>query len=169
MGMLSTLRRSGAIDALARKLGLTPPVAATAVGSALPVLVGAMRRYLAREVNATNGVANLAKLLESTGGGAMAVAALAPGEVDARAGQRLLIAFFGDESQINQIAERCARDVGIAEDVAGRLLALLMMQVGGYVSARMLAIDMEGGDLVSRTFELLENAVPATTAERGEV
>jgi hypothetical protein len=116
--ILSTLRRSGGISALARQLGETPGAITSAMDAALPDL-------LEDFLQCDGGLAGLLALLNNAGGGAMAQAILAENNVDTQPGLMILA-----KIKLPGSADKVSTELG------ERLMPLLAMLVGGYISAR---------------------------------
>lgn len=122
VNMLTALQRSGGIDALARQAGVEPPQAHSFARSVLPAMLQALR-------NMPGGRAAVLAELDRQGGTALAAAVMAVEPVDASAGQAILAGALGAERA--SLGDIAAQAGGAPE----RLLPLLVMLVGGYVSA----------------------------------
>lgn len=135
MDIFATLRRSGGIDALARQTGMAPPDAAQGVAALLPELVGALRRYIDAAGGGIAGIARLVAAIDSRGGGGLAAHVLHPDPVDAGAGEALVEIVLGRKPAQRAVIARAAEACGIDEAVMARVLPVLAMLVGGYLSA----------------------------------
>jgi hypothetical protein len=121
--MLTALQRSGGIDALARQAGVEPLQAHSVAKAVLPAMLTALR-------NASGGRPGLLAEFERRGGAGLAAAVMGVERTDTVQGQEILDGMLGQDSAVL---------AGIAEQGGAsseRLLPLLVMLVGGYVSAR---------------------------------
>ncbi|NBC35694.1 hypothetical protein GTZ99_03890 [Novosphingobium sp. FSY-8] len=137
MPILPTLRQSGGIESLSRKLGQKPPVTMLAVQAMLPLLLGAFRREFDAAGRGAAGVAHLRDLVNQYGGGDMAMAVMAPGPHDGASGQALIDAMMTPSLRVRLLAHVDAAAPGWSEEGLSLLLNLLAMLVGGYMGARL--------------------------------
>lgn len=138
--MFETLRKSGAIDAVARKLGLPLPVAATAARQLLPQLVDAFRERSAQAGGGEAGLRDLVEMLSVLGGGQLASHVLSADAPEPRAGEALLVQLFGSVSQSH--AKVDGAQTGLDPELAHQMQAFLAMAVGGYLAARLRGLDL---------------------------
>lgn len=120
--MLTALQRSGGIAALARQAGVEPPQAHSFTGAVLPAILQALRRM-------PGGRTAVLAEFDREGGTALAAAVMAVEQADVSPGEAILDGTLGAERTV--LADIAAR----AADCHERLLPLLVMLVGGYVSA----------------------------------
>ena len=125
MAILATLRQSGGINALARQLDQPPAAIMAATNSLLPALVERFRQC-------SGGMPELLRLIEESGGAAMAQALMSEGKVDVQPGV-MLLARIGNEAAISGDS---SVETMLAPDIEARLMTLLAMLLGGYLSAR---------------------------------
>ena len=156
MVMLATLRRSGGLDALARKLNVQPPVAALGAAALLPMIVGSLRRFFEKSGGGTQGLADLTARLGISGGGDMAVAVMLPQAAEAGIGTSLLQDVAGEPRIITAIAAHGCAETGLDPKIIDALLPLLTMLVGGYLAARMAAAVASGQSALVELASLLE-------------
>lgn len=143
MDNMATLRRSGGIEALARELGIAPTAAAAGVEALLPAIVGGFCKY--REgAGGDAGLAEIANMLEKLGGGAMAAAVMGPDAADAGPGNSVLGAIFGSTDINDLVTGYAAQVTGLEPEMLRRMLPLLTMLVGGYLSSRATGSGAEG-------------------------
>ncbi len=136
MAILTTLQRSGGIDALARDLGRVPADAALGVSCLLPAMLSGMRRAAAERGAGLTGLQSLIESLEALGGGQLAAGLLASDGADPAAGYAVLRLIIGDDDRCRELVHACAATSGRSTDELGRMLPLLAKLVAGYVCAR---------------------------------
>ncbi len=149
MEMGETLRRSGAIDAIARQSGVSPTSATRAVQLLMPAVLEGFRRLSARAGGGEGGLRDLVDMLQVLGGGAMARNVLFPEPAEIRTGQALLVQCFGSIGQSQRAAEDAARETGLAAETIHDIQAMLAMAIGGYLSARLRGLDLADKGQVS--------------------
>ncbi len=120
MDLLTTLHRSGGIVALARQLNMEPPASAALAESLLPPLKAALQRCHERL-----GAEGLLRILRGLGGVALAAEIMGVEPVDPAKGWAVLEKLGIDTG-----------DIAAEGDVvtAARMLPLLAMLIGGYLS-----------------------------------
>ncbi|HMT47837.1 MAG: hypothetical protein RL702_3007 [Pseudomonadota bacterium] len=134
--LLDMLRRSGGIEAVSKQLGLAPGVAAQGVEALLPALVGGFAKRGEAAGGGEAGLGALVGVLGGLGGGALAANVLGPDETDPGRGNAVLGEVFGSKEVSRSVAADAAARTGIDAQVLKRMLPLLAMLVGGYLSAR---------------------------------
>ncbi|MFA7595619.1 MAG: DUF937 domain-containing protein [Novosphingobium sp.] len=142
--MLDTLRRTGGLAALSRHLNLTPTQASAGTDALLPFLLGGFKRYCQRHDSEGQGLPALLKLLNLWGDGEMAAAVLIPGNGSMAAGPALLEAIFGSPEAIVSVASAAAQRSELDTAQLRKMLPLLAMLLGGYISIR--AAPLHGND-----------------------
>jgi hypothetical protein len=137
--ILATLRKSGGISALSRQLGTSPSETIAAADALLPEL-------LAYFLNHGGGMEGLLKLVDAAGGGAMAQAIMIGKPVDAGPGALLLAQLQGQGSPAWEEQPGTAE---VDPELRQRMLPLLAMLLGGYLSARALGGGLDMAQLAS--------------------
>lgn len=138
--MFETLRKSGAIDAMARQLGVAPSVAYNAARLLLPDLVQSFRRRSSSAGGGEAGLRDLVEMLGILGGGELASHILSVDTANVRIGDALLVLLFGSSEAARDHAE--SAQSGLEPELARKMFALLAMAVGGYLAARMRGLDL---------------------------
>ena len=141
MEILATLRQSRGINALARQMGRPPAVITAAVNEMLPDLIERFRQC-------SVGMPGLLRVIEETGGAALAQAIMSDDKLDAQPGV-MLLARIGNAGAISRSSEARAE---LTPELEARLMALLAMLVGGYLSA----CHASGGMSVEQLTTLLD-------------
>ena len=144
MDMFTTLRRSGGLDALARKLNVQPPVTALGTSIFLPVIMAGFRGYFEDAGGGAAGLASLGAYLGGIGGGELAVAVMMPNAVDIGPGVTLLHDMVGPDAVVAAKVVHGCIDTGLDKQIAERFLPLLAMLVGGYLAARIDGTGLPG-------------------------
>lgn len=147
MDWLATLRRSGGLHALARKLEASPADVMSAAGSLLPHLLDAMRGFVERHGGEEAGVKALAQLLSSLGDGDLAAEVMGPGPLRIDAGKQLLSDLIPCDP---------SDDLVTGDPLQAQLFPGLAMLVGGYLGARAIGSDAEGRSGLEQMGEMLE-------------
>ena len=160
MDILATLRRSGGIEALARRLDVAPADAASCAEVLTPVIVAGLRGFVdshgaASQSAESGGPAALATMIESLGGGELAAAVMAPGDVDAASGDAVLRALFAVEDAASVVAARAAPGEPADQALLARALPLLAMLIAGYIAARVRGSGAEGSGGLATMAEIL--------------
>jgi hypothetical protein len=152
-GLLDVLRRSGGLVAVARQLQIAPPVALAAATALLPLVRAGFRRDVEQAESLAAGLSGMLIWLEELGGGALASAVLQNDGASQSAGEAIVARIFGPALARQVVAEAAAQSDVPAETVA-KVLPLLAMLSGGYVSAR--AGHMSGAERLAELGPLLD-------------
>lgn len=134
--LLDMLRRSGGIEAVSKQLEIAPGVAAQGVEALLPALVGGFARRGEVAGGGEAGLGDLVGMLGGLGGGGLAANVLGPEATDTGLGNQVLGEVFGSKDVSRSVAADAAARTGIDPEVLKKMLPLLAMLVGGYLSAR---------------------------------
>lgn len=135
MDVLDIMRRTGGVNAVAGELAISPQVAASGTEALLPAILGGLAKLRDRtgQGGAMEGVT---AALRKSGGSSMAEAVLLPGDTNTAPGKLVLQAIFGSPQVSRVVADDAAHKSAIDPAVLRRMLPLLSMLVGGYISAR---------------------------------
>lgn len=136
MDVVDVLRRSGGVEAVAQQLGLPTALASAGAEALVPAILGGFSRISAAAGGGEPGMAALADLLDGLGGGDLAARVLLREASEVASGNRVLGEVFGSKEISRTVAGRAAAQTGIAAETLERMLPLLAMLLGGYVSAR---------------------------------
>lgn len=156
MDWLSTLRRSGGLHALSRKLEASPADVITASGDLLPGLLAAMRHFVDSHGGQEEGLQALVDLLRQMGDGKLAADVMGPEPLRVEAGEQLLDELLKSREPVP----------GLATDaLQAKLLPALAMLVGGYLGARAVGSGTDVRSGLEQVAEMLELNWP--TRRRG--
>lgn len=136
LDMLDMLRRSGGINAVSNELGISPATAAAGVEALLPAILGGFRKTTEAAGSGESGLGALVGMLGGLGGGGLAANVLGPEPTDLTKGNEVLGQIFGSKDVSRSVAADAATRTGIDPASLKRILPLLAMLVGGYLSAR---------------------------------
>lgn len=144
MDWLTTLRRSGGINALSRQVDASPADVSSAAGALLPALLGALRQAAQGLGEGDAGVQSLVDMLTELGGGQLAADVMGGGPLDLAPGQQLLDRILGPEVARRAVLTEAERGHGLDPELGARLLPALAMLVAGYITARAGGSGAEG-------------------------
>jgi len=160
MDWLTTLRRSGGINALSRQLGVTPADVSAAADALLPALLGGLRQTADSLGGGDAGVDALVDILVEIGGGQLAVDVMSPGPLDVAPGNRILDRALGPEVARRAVLVEAERSAALDPELGARVLPGLAMLVGGYIAARAGGSGAEGSGGLGELGTLLDTLTP---------
>ena len=135
MDLTDILRSQGGIDAIANQLGISPADAERGAGALLPAILHGMGQQVTPEGAAPSG-GGLADILTQLGGGALATNVIAPEPTEIDKGNSILGQIFGSKDVSRQVAGHAAESSGLDPALLKKMLPILAMLVGGYLSSR---------------------------------
>lgn len=136
MDMLDMLRATGGLDAIAGQLGVSPEMAATGASVLLPAIVGGFQKQSEAAGGGAGGLGSIVDILGKLGGGALATNVIAPEPTNVGAGNDILGQIFGSKDVSRSVASAGASQTGLDPELLKKMLPLLAMLVGGYLSSR---------------------------------
>jgi len=160
MDWLTTLRRSGGINALSRQIGVNPAEVASGVAALLPALLGGLRQVADRFGSGDAGVRALVDALMGFGGGQLAADVMGPGPLNTASGNAILDLALGPDVARRAVLIEAERAAGLDQALGERILPGLAMLVGGYITARAGGSGAEGSGGLSGLGNLLETLTP---------
>jgi hypothetical protein len=134
--MMEMLRRSGGIEAVSKQLGIPPAIASAGADALVPVILEGFGKQAGAAGGGESGLGALIGMLASLGGGALAANVLGPEATDIAKGNEVLGSIFGSKDVSRSVAADAAGTTGIDPAVLKKMLPILAMLVGGYLSAR---------------------------------
>lgn len=144
MDWLTTLRRSGGLNALSRQLGVSLAEVAAGTEALLPALLGGLRQLADSFGGGEAGVGGVVDVLAELGGGQLAAEVMGPGPLDLGPGNAILDRVLGPEVARRAVLVEAQRARGLDPALGARMLPGLAMLVGGYVTARAGGSGAEG-------------------------
>lgn len=160
MVMFATLRRSGGIEALARHLRLTPAETIAAAESLLPYVLGTYRSRYDLAGSGAGGVAAVVDLLKPFGGGQLAIEILTPDPIATERARSVLHSLLATPEAITTLIAAARRNSAVPAEQFEAMLPLLVMLVGGYLTARVEAAAESGEDIVAEFERLFVRHTP---------
>ena len=134
MNLSQGLQQSGAIDSMARELGVEPAMAQQAASALLPAIVAGMGRS---EVGPQGlGGGGLGAILGGLGGGSgggLLESVLNPGPTPAEPGNDILGQIFGSKDVSRGVAEEVSGSTGLPTELLKKMLPMLAMAAVGYM------------------------------------
>lgn len=136
MDMMDMLRASGGLDAIAGQLGIPPEMAQAGAGALLPAIVGGFQKQSDGSGGGAGGLGSLIGMLGGLGGGALADNVLGPEPTEVGKGNDILGQIFGSKDVSRTVADHASGQTGIDPAILKKMLPILAMLVGGYLSSR---------------------------------
>jgi hypothetical protein len=164
MDMLDMLRATGGLNAIAGQLGISPEMAATGASVLLPAVVGGFAKQSDVAGGGEGGLGSLIGMLGGLGGGALATNVIAPEPTNVAAGNDILGQIFGSKDVSRSVAAHGASQTGLDPELLKKMLPLLAMLVGGYLSSRGGGTDGGFGSILGSILGGGQSAPAATPA-----
>lgn len=136
MDMMDMLRASGGLDAIAGQLGIPPEMAQAGAGALLPAIVGGFQKQSDAAGGGAGGLGSLIGMLGGLGGAGLADNVLGPQETEVAKGNDILGQIFGSKDVSRTVAGHASGQTGIDPEILKKMLPILAMLVGGYLSSR---------------------------------
>lgn len=136
MDMMDMLRASGGLDAIAGQLGISPEMAAAGAGALLPAIVGGFQKQSDAGGGGAGGLGGLIGMLGGLGGTGLADNVLGAEPTDVNKGNDILGQIFGSKDVSRTVAGHASGQTGIDPELLKKMLPILAMLVGGYLSSR---------------------------------
>jgi hypothetical protein len=128
------LQQSGAIDSIARELGVEPALAQKAAGALLPAIVaGIGRSEVGAQGTGGGGLGAILGGLAGGGGGGLLDSVLGSGPTPTQPGNDILGQIFGSKDVSRGVAEEVSGSTGLPADLLKKMLPILAMAAVGYM------------------------------------
>jgi hypothetical protein len=160
MDWLTTLRRSGGINALSRQIGASPADVAAGTEALLPALLAGLRQVADRLGGGDDGVHGLVDKLAELGGGQLAADVMGPSPLVTEPGNAVLDLAIGPDVARRAVLIEAERNAGLDQALGERVLPGLAMLVGGYITARVGGSGAEGSGGIDDLGTLLDTLTP---------
>lgn len=132
MNIGQALRESGAIDSIARELGVDPQMAQMGASVLLPAIVAGMGRSSAGQ----GGLGDLIGAVVGAGGGNLLDMVTGSQPTPVERGNDILGQIFGNKDTSRSVAAEAAGASGLSSDLLKRMLPMLAMAAAGYLAQR---------------------------------
>ena len=131
--ILEILGKGGGLQSLAREFGLSETQASSSAEALVPALLGGFKKQAQAQPTGLDG---LVGMLGGLGGGGMVDEVLAPRPTNVNAGNDILGQIFGSRDVSRTVAQNAATRTGLDPSLLKKMLPVLAMLVGGYMSRR---------------------------------
>jgi len=148
MNLGALLQETGAIDSIAKELGVDPAMARTGASVLLPAILAGMGRSGAGQDAgaATGGLGGLIGALGGASGGGLLDLVLGSQPTPVDKGNDILGQIFGNKDVSRSVADEAAGASGLSSDLLRKMLPLLAMAVAGYLAQQAGKGDATGGN-----------------------
>ncbi|MCB2083530.1 MAG: DUF937 domain-containing protein [Sphingomonadaceae bacterium] len=149
MSLAQILQQSGAIESMAKELGIDEQTARVGAGALLPAIVAGMGRSATGGGGSSDplgGLGGLAGAILGGGRGGMLESVLAPKPTPTQQGNDILGSIFGSKDVSRSVAGEVAAMTGLDEGMLKKMLPILAMAVAGYLANRGSQGDSAGGN-----------------------
>jgi len=136
MDMVQVLRSSGGLDAMAKQLGVSPAMAQSGAEVLLPAILGGFKKRSQSAGGGEAGIGDLIGMLGGLGGSGLVESVIGPQATDVSRGNDVLGQIFGSKDVSRQVAGQASAGSGISSELLKKMLPILAMLVGGYLSSR---------------------------------
>lgn len=134
MDLMNILRQTGGVAAIAEQLGISLEEAEAGAEALLPAIVGGYNKHSEINGGGNSGLGSLVGMLQGLGGSALATNVIGPEPTNVENGNSILGQIFGSKDVSRTVAGHSAAQTGIDPEVLKKMLPILAMLVGGYLS-----------------------------------
>ena len=131
MAVLDILGQTGAIQSMARELGVSESQAASGAAALIPALLGGFKKQAQAQ---PTGLEGLVGMLGGLGGGGLLDEVLAPRPTNVSPGNDILGQIFGSKDVSRTVAQNAAAQTGLDPMLLKKMLPVLAMLVAGYMA-----------------------------------
>jgi hypothetical protein len=131
MQLQDLLSQMGGLQQMARELGVNESQAQTGAAALLPAILGGFKK---QAQGPAGGLDGLAGMLGKLGGGGLLDNVLSPKPTDLGRGNEVLGQIFGSKDVSRTVAGNAAAQTGLDPAVLKKMLPMLAMLVGGFMS-----------------------------------
>jgi hypothetical protein len=125
------LNQMGGIGSVARELGVSESEAQSGAAALLPAILGGFKKQAQSQ---PSGLAGLAGMLGQLGGGGLMDDVLGSQPTNVNRGNEVLGQIFGSKDVSRAVAQNAAGSTGLDPALLKRMLPMLAMLAGGYLS-----------------------------------
>ncbi|MFO1376804.1 MAG: DUF937 domain-containing protein [Steroidobacteraceae bacterium] len=131
MQITDILGQIGGIQSMARELGVSESQAQSGAAALIPAILGGFKKQAQAQ---PGGFDDLIGVLGKMGGGGLMDEVLAPKPTNVASGNDILGQIFGSKDVSRNVATSAATQSGLDPAVLRKMLPMLAMLVGGYMS-----------------------------------
>jgi hypothetical protein len=131
MNLQDLIGQMGGIQSVAREIGVSETQATSGAAALLPAILGGFKKQA--QAQAT-GLDDLSGLLGKLGGGGLLEDVLGPAPTNVGRGNEVLGHIFGSKDVSRAVAANAATQTGLDAGALKKMLPMLAMVVGGYMS-----------------------------------
>ena len=131
MQITDMLSQMGALESMARELGVSKSQASSGAEALVPAILGGFKKQAQSQPEGLHG---LESLLGRLGGGGLLDDVLAPEPTHADRGNGVLEQIFGSKDVSRTVAQSAAERSGVDPSVLKKMLPMLAMVVAGYMA-----------------------------------
>lgn len=139
------LKQTGAVDSIARQLGVDSATAQSGAEALLPAILGGLQKQASPASGGTGGLGGLLDILGQSGGGNLLDAVNDSGQTSAQPGNDILGQIFGSKDVSRTVAGQAAQTTGLDSGLLKQMLPLVVMAVTGYLARQGGAAASGGG------------------------
>lgn len=143
MDLNDILSSQGGIGAIASQLGISEAQAQQGAGALLPSILNGFGQRAGND--AAGGVGGLGAVLESLGGADLTNNVVSPEPTPVDKGNDILGHIFGSKEVSRQVAGEASQSTGLDPALLKKMLPILAMLVGGYLSSQSNSAGGGGG------------------------
>jgi hypothetical protein len=170
MQITDILAQMGALQSMARELGVSEDQAASGAAALAPAILGGFKKQAQAQ---PAGLEGLGGLLAQLGGGSLLDNVLSPQPTDVSRGNDVLGQIFGSKDVSRTVAQDAAAQSGLSPDLLKKMLPMLAMLVTGFMARQgggggaMPQPAPAGGGLGDLLGGLLGGQAPGARAQAG--
>jgi hypothetical protein len=131
MQITDILAQMGGLQSIARELGVSEAQVASGADALAPAILGGFKKQAQSQ---SSGLEGLGGLLEQFGGGGLLDNVLGSQPTNVALGNDVLGGIFGSKDVSRAVAQNAASQSGLDPSLLKKMLPMLAMLVGGYIS-----------------------------------
>jgi len=146
MDLQQLINQMGGVDQIARELGISNDQAASGAAALLPAILGGFKQQARAQ---PGGLEDLVGILGGLGGGGLLDEVLSPQPTNVGRGNDVLGQIFGSKDVSRTVARGASARSGLDPAMLSKMLPMLAMLVGGFLSQRGAAAAPRSGAMPS--------------------
>jgi hypothetical protein len=145
MQITEILARMGALQSVARELGVSEDQVSQGADALLPAILGGFKKQAQAQPGGVDQPGGLGDLLGQLGGGGLLDQVLSPQPTDVSQGDAVLGQIFGSKDVSRTVAQNASAQTGLDAGLLKKMLPMLGMLVAGYMARQQGGAAMPGG------------------------